>query len=645
MNFHHLAYWQDKALSLAIENRLFINGEYTAAAENETFETVDPVTQAPLAKIARGKSVDIDRAMSAARGVFERGDWSLSSPAKRKAVLNKLADLMEAHAEELALLETLDTGKPIRHSLRDDIPGAARAIRWYAEAIDKVYGEVATTSSHELAMIVREPVGVIAAIVPWNFPLLLTCWKLGPALAAGNSVILKPSEKSPLSAIRLAGLAKEAGLPDGVLNVVTGFGHEAGQALSRHNDIDAIAFTGSTRTGKQLLKDAGDSNMKRVWLEAGFDVVVLEASRIGFGASGRNGGQLVNSYSRDIDVIEKSYGMDTARMLGSMMFEGGEIIRERIKRYQIDCDYRPGGLFVAMNDKQLATLEEQKENWERYGNKQLELLDANAIRREVASDRYTGALLDHSGGHIHPLNLAIGEADAIRLNGGRVYELSAVTQIQHTTPAVVRTAKGQVTAKYVIVAGNAYLGDKVEPELAKRSMPCGTQVITTERLSEDLARSLIPKNYCVEDCNYLLDYYRLTADNRLLYGGGVVYGARDPDDVERLVVPKLLKTFPQLKGVKIDYRWTGNFLLTLSRMPQFGRLDTNIYYMQGYSGHGVTCTHLAGRLIAELLRGDAERFDAFANLPHYPFPGGRTLRVPFTAMGAAYYSLRDRLGV
>ena len=155
------------------------------------------------------------------------------------------------------------------------------------------------------------------------------------------------------------------------------------------------------------------------------------------------------------------------------------------------------------------------------------------------------------------------------------------------------------------------------------------------------ARSLIPKNYCVEDCNYLLDYYRLTGDNRLLYGGGVVYGARDPDDVERLIMPKLLKTFPQLQGVKIDYRWTGNFLLTLSRMPQFGRLDNNIYYMQGYSGHGVTCTHLAGRLISELLRGDAERFDAFAKLPHYPFPGGRSLRIPFTAMGAAYYSLRD----
>lgn len=227
--------------------------------------------------------------------------------------------------------------------------------------------------------------------------------------------------------------------------------------------------------------------------EMGYDVVLLEGARIGFGASGRNGGQLVNSYSRDIDVIEKTYGPDAAKMLGSMMFEGGDIIRERIQRYQIACDYRPGGLFVALNHKQLETLEEQKANWERYGNTQLELLDASAIRREVDSDRYAGALLDHSGGHIHPLNLAIGEADAIRLNGGRVYEQSPVTGIQHSSPAVVTTVRGQVTARYVIVAGNAYLGDKLEPELAKRSMPCGTQVVTTAPLSEDLARSLIPK--------------------------------------------------------------------------------------------------------------------------------------------------------
>ena len=269
MDFHNLAYWQEKANNIAIETRLFINGEYSAAADNSVFATVDPTAQQTLAEVARGKKADVDRAVQAARSVFDRGDWSQASPAQRKAVLHKFADLMEAHREELALLETLDTGKPIRHSLRDDVPGAARAIRWYAEAIDKVYGEVAPTGGNELAMIVREPIGVIAAVVPWNFPLLLACWKLGPALASGNSVVLKPSEKSPLTALRLAGLAKQAGLPDGVFNVVSGFGHEAGQALAQHHDVEVITFTGSTRTGKQLLKDAGDSNMKRVWLEAG----------------------------------------------------------------------------------------------------------------------------------------------------------------------------------------------------------------------------------------------------------------------------------------------------------------------------------------------------------------------------------------
>lgn len=269
MDFHNLAYWQEKAKNIAIETRLFINGEYSAAADNSVFATVDPTAQQTLAEVARGKKADVDRAVQAARGVFDRGDWSQASPAQRKAVLHKFADLMEAHREELALLETLDTGKPIRHSLRDDVPGAARAIRWYAEAIDKVYGEVAPTGGNELAMIVREPIGVIAAVVPWNFPLLLACWKLGPALASGNSVVLKPSEKSPLTALRLAGLAKQAGLPDGVFNVVSGFGHEAGQALAQHHDVEVITFTGSTRTGKQLLKDAGESNMKRVWLEAG----------------------------------------------------------------------------------------------------------------------------------------------------------------------------------------------------------------------------------------------------------------------------------------------------------------------------------------------------------------------------------------
>ncbi|MDX1267225.1 MAG: FAD-binding oxidoreductase [Oceanisphaera sp.] len=379
-------------------------------------------------------------------------------------------------------------------------------------------------------------------------------------------------------------------------------------------------------------------------VEAGFDVVLLEASRIGFGASGRNGGQIVNSYSRDIRVIESRYGQETARMLGGMMFEGGDIIRSRIEQYRIDCDFRPGGIFAALNKRQLAELRTQKVDWERYGHQQLELLDANQVRAEIESEAYVGALLDHRGGHIHPLNLALGEAEAIRRLGGRIFEQSAVLDIQHGDPATVVTARGRVEANFVVLAGNAYLGNLV-PKLSAKAMPCGSQVIATEPLSEEQASRLIPNHYCVEDCNYLLDYFRLSADRRLIYGGGVVYGAREPDDIERLVVPKLLQTFPQLKGVNIDYCWSGNFLLTLSRLPQFGRLEPNVYYMQGYSGHGVTCTHLAGKLLAEVLKGQAERFDAFARLPHLPFFGGRRFQVPFSAMGAAYYSLRDKLGV
>ncbi|AHG22283.1 aldehyde dehydrogenase [Chania multitudinisentens RB-25] len=269
MDFHHLPYWQQRAQALKIENRLFINGRYQQAASGETFAVADPAAQRELVQMARGSQADIDLAVQAARVVFDRGDWSQAAPGQRKATLLKLAVLMEEHHEQLALLETLDTGKPIRHSLRDDVPGAIRCIRWYAEAIDKVYGEIAPTGGDALALIQREPIGVVGAIVPWNFPLLLACWKLGPALAAGNSVVLKPSEKSPLTAIYLGALAQQAGLPDGVLNIIPGYGHDAGKALALHQDVDALTFTGSTQVAKQLMIYAGESNMKRVWLEAG----------------------------------------------------------------------------------------------------------------------------------------------------------------------------------------------------------------------------------------------------------------------------------------------------------------------------------------------------------------------------------------
>ncbi|WP_267269806.1 NAD(P)/FAD-dependent oxidoreductase [Pseudomonas protegens] len=379
--------------------------------------------------------------------------------------------------------------------------------------------------------------------------------------------------------------------------------------------------------------------------EAGYSVTVLEAAKVGFGASGRNGGQLVNSYSRDVDVIEERYGEKSAEVLGSMIFEGADIIRQRIQHYDIQCDYRPGGIFAALNNKQLKGLAEQKRNWERLGNHNLKLLDKAQIDREVGTKNYIGGLLDMQGGHMHPLNLALGEASAIIGLGGKIFEQSAAVEITYGEPNVVRTAKGLVRAKYLLIAGNAYLQQDLDPRVTRKSMPCGSQIVVTEQLPEQLARSLIANNYCVEDCNYLLDYFRLTGDNRLLYGGGVVYGAREPDDIDQLIRPKILKTFPQLKDVKIDYRWTGNFLLTMSRMPQFGRIEKNAYYMQGYSGHGVTCSHLAGKLIAEMIRGDAERFNAFASLPHMPMIGGRTFQAPLTALGAAYYALRDRFGI
>ncbi|MDW7746113.1 FAD-binding oxidoreductase [Halomonas sp.] len=377
--------------------------------------------------------------------------------------------------------------------------------------------------------------------------------------------------------------------------------------------------------------------------ERGFSVVVLEAVRVGYGASGRNGGQIVNSYSRDMDVIEEQYGADTARALGDMAFEGNRIIRERVERYAIDCDLRDGNLFAACNARQMQGLREHKALWERYGYRELELLEGQAVNREVDTERYTGALVDHGGGHLHPLNLVLGQAAAVESLGGRIYEYSPVTGVAHGEPVVVRTAGGSVRADRVVMAGNAYLKD-VLPEIEGKSMPCGTQIITTEPLDEARARALIPNGLAVEDCNYLLDYYRLTRDNRLLYGGGVNYGGSDPADIESVIRPKMLTTFPSLDDVKVDYAWSGTFLMTLNRLPQFGVVNDNVYYAQGYSGHGVTCTHLAGRLIAEVMTGREERFDAFAGLPHLPFPGGRLLRVPLSAIGAWYYAIRDRLG-
>ena len=261
--------WEQRAQALKIEGRAFINGEYTAAVSGETFECVSPVDGRLLGNIASCDAADAQRAVENARATFDSGVWAKAAPAKRKATMIRFAGLLKQHAEELALLETLDMGKPISDSLGIDVPGAANALSWSGEAIDKIYDEVAPTPHNQLGLVTREAVGVVGAIVPWNFPLMMACWKLGPALATGNSVILKPSEKSPLTAIRIAQLAVDAGIPKGVLNVLPGYGHTVGKALALHMDVDTLVFTGSTKIAKQLMIYSGESNMKRVWLEAG----------------------------------------------------------------------------------------------------------------------------------------------------------------------------------------------------------------------------------------------------------------------------------------------------------------------------------------------------------------------------------------
>ncbi|MEX8517076.1 MAG: aldehyde dehydrogenase [Leptothrix sp. (in: b-proteobacteria)] len=261
--------WHQRARELTFDGRAVIDGQRVASRSGATFDKHSPIDGRRLGAVARGQAADVDAAVVAARAAFDDGRWARKSPAARKRVLQRFAELILAAREELALLETLDMGKPIQYSLSVDVPSAARTIQWYAEAIDKVYDEIAPTADTGLALITREPMGVVGVIVPWNYPMIMAAWKLGPALATGNSVVMKPSEKSPYTALRLAEIALEAGLPPGVFNVVPGYGHEAGEALALHMDVDAIGFTGSTRTGRRMLDYAARSNLKRVYNELG----------------------------------------------------------------------------------------------------------------------------------------------------------------------------------------------------------------------------------------------------------------------------------------------------------------------------------------------------------------------------------------
>lgn len=376
--------------------------------------------------------------------------------------------------------------------------------------------------------------------------------------------------------------------------------------------------------------------------ESGHAVTLLEGAQIGWGASGRNGGQIVNGLNASLDKIGRLFGDTAQGFVGALVQEGGKIIRDRVTTYDIDCDLKPGNLFTAYSDKQMRELEAKQALWQRFGMDDHELLDGSGVQRHVTSNVYVGGMLDRSGGHLHPLNLALGEAAAFEGLGGKIYEHSPVLSVDTdgATP-VIRTAKGVVRAQILVLAGNAYLG-RVVPELTNRVLPASTQMMATTPLDGD---ALLPTDVCVEDLRYILDYYRLSADKRLIFGGGTVYGGTDPADVEAKLRPNMAKVFPQLKDVQIDYAWSGNFAISFTRVPQMGRLNNHTYFAHGYSGHGVTGSHLFGRILAEAINGDLSRFDTFAKLPWSPFPGGRTFRVPYSVLGSWWYGLRDKFGV
>ena len=377
--------------------------------------------------------------------------------------------------------------------------------------------------------------------------------------------------------------------------------------------------------------------------ERGYDVMLLEGERIGWGASGRNGGQVGSGLNKGVLELEPALGRETTRALWNMAEEAKAILAERIERHAIDCHYRRGNLLAATRERFLPELAAEAEHLaEYYGYDGQRMVGRDEIRAMVASNRYCGGRFDAGGGHVHPLNLALGLAAAAGGAGVRIHEHSPVHEIRWRDPAELETAAGSVRARYVLLCANAYLG-RLEPRLVARMMPIGNHVLATEPLGEARAQALIRDDCCVHATKFVVDYYRLSADHRLLFGGGETYTERERPDLKRFVRHYMLKVFPQLADVRIDYAWSGQVGITMSRLPHFARLAPNGFSVQGFSGHGVALTQLAGRLLAEAVAGTAERFDLFASLKHHRFPGGTLLRKPALVAGMLYYALRDRL--
>ena len=376
--------------------------------------------------------------------------------------------------------------------------------------------------------------------------------------------------------------------------------------------------------------------------EAGLSVVVLEAKRIAWGASGRNGGQAIFGFGCDQSKIAAMVGLAESRRLFDWSLEGIRLIHERCAKFDIDCDWRDGHAHVPIKQRQVAELQSwQADLSDNYGY-DLQWWDKTALRGHLASERYLGALYDPRSGHLNPLKYTQGLARAALSLGVRIFEESAVVELKRGAQPVLRTAQGEVACNFAVLAGNAYVHG-IAPELDSRIMPVGTYIGATEPLGADRARSLISNDMAVADVNWTLDYFRLSRDHRLLFGGRASYSTLPPPNLRRTLQRRMTRVFPQLADARMETVWGGYVDISMNRAPHWGRLGDNVYFAQGFSGHGIAATGLAGRIIAEAIRGQAGRLDAFSRIGHRPFPGGRVFRTPMLVAAMAWFKLRDAL--
>lgn len=377
--------------------------------------------------------------------------------------------------------------------------------------------------------------------------------------------------------------------------------------------------------------------------EKGYRVVLLESSRIGWGASGRNGGQIIGGFSMEAEDLASKLTPDEVSTVWRLGNDAVDIVKDRIARHNIDCDLKWGYADVALKQRHMQSFEETLEYEERRGSPfKRRLVGRDELRTIIKSDRYLGGLINEGYGHLNPLKLCVGEAAAAAELGVNIYEHSRAEEIVHGPKPMVKTASGEVVSDYVVVCGDAYLGDTV-PKLSKRNLPAASFVIATEPLGEERMNSIMTRNLAVCDLRWALDYFRFSGDGRMLFGGACNYTGLAPSDITESMRSNMIKVFPQMKDVKIDFTWGGQIGISMNRIPQLGRLADNVYFAQGYSGHGVAPTHMMGKIIAEAVAGQAEKLDLFSRFKHMPFPGGKLLRQPIYALGMMYYRMLDAL--